>query len=255
MMQITVPRSWKDEFAAVAARREDVLHRERLARFEDRERRRKEDRLEDERRDASTMTAMDVVLATMEDVARFRVELDTYDTATVEALMENREALDAVRERIDVMLMDAHVLPDGTRVFKTEDGLRVFDEHGQEIPPETIDPAEIDDRKPKWEAFQAEIEAERVLIEKQKELLAYQQKLDEARERLDAGDITQQELEDIKADLAADMPNAVREKLGIEERAADVGPSQTIATVEPALPANMDALMRQTGLGAGPSGP
>lgn len=254
MMQIITPRSWKDEFAA-AAKRADMLHREKLTRLEDRNRRRKEDKLEDERYDAELMTAMGVVLAAAEDIAEFRLQLDAYDATTVEALMENREALEAARKRIDLMLAKAYVLPDGRRVFKTEDGLRVFDEHGQELSPETIDPAEIDDSKPKWEAFKAEIDAEKRLIEERQDLLAYQEKLDAARKRLDNGEITQQELDRIKDELVADMPDAVREKLGIEQQSTDADNSHNAATVAPALPTDMDALMRQTGLGAGPSGP
>ncbi len=259
MMQVVLPRSWKEEFAAAAARREDTLHKEKLARFNDQERqRRKDEQIEAESDEADMLATIEIVFATDEALAKFRVELDEYDAKTVEALMANREALEAVRKRIDAMLADAHTLPDGRRVFKTEDGLRVFDEHGRELSPETVDPAEINDEKPKWEIFQAEIEEEKRLAEKRQSLLEYQAKLDRVRERLNSGEITQDELEQMKANLAADMPEAVREKLGPGLVKANVVPTQEVPTTvapEAGLPPDMDALMRQTGLGVVPAGP
>lgn len=255
-MQVIASRSWKEEFAAVAARREDILHREKLARHEDREReRRKEGRLEDERQEAETWAAIETVIATMQEVAEFRVKIDDYDAKTVEALMENRELMDAVRKKIDAALEQAHELPDGRKVFKTKDGLRVFDQDGHELASEMIDPSEIDDNKVRWETFKAWKDEKVALEAKQQQLLEYQAKLDEARERLDNGDITQKELDDLKADLAADMPNAVREKLGIEEPKENADPVREIAASNPAQPDEMGELLRQTGRGATPAGP
>lgn len=255
MMPVIVPRSWREEFAAVAARREGMLHREKLAHHDEKEReRRKEDKLDSEQQDAEAWTAIELVLAAPEDVAEFRVQIDDYDATTVEALMENRALLDAVRAKMDTALMEAHVLPDGRKVFKTKDGLRVVDQNGNELTAEVIDPSEIDDKKTKWETFKALKDEKEVLEAEQQELLAYQQKLDEARERLDKGEVMQKELETMKKDLADDMPDAVRAKLDIEPK-ANTAPAQELAAATPALPANMDDLMRQTGLGAGPAGP
>jgi hypothetical protein len=74
------------------------------------------------RENAEFAAALKFALATPEQIAAFTVRLDTYDTATVEALLANQEALDAVKARIDDLLLKAHTLPDGRRVFKTEDG-------------------------------------------------------------------------------------------------------------------------------------
>ena len=38
------------------------------------------------------------------------------------------------------MLAKAYVLDDGRRVFETADGARVYDEFGEFVPPEIIDP-------------------------------------------------------------------------------------------------------------------
>lgn len=267
MMQAVLPRTRIEEFAiAAAVKREEYLRKEKDARHDTRERqRRKDERTEDARDDMAMLATMEIVLASTESVAEFRVQLDEYDAATVEALMENQVALDAVRERIRLMLEEAHVLEDGRRVFKTKDGTKVYDEYGQEVPPEVIDPDTIADDKPKWEDYKEELDEYGRLAEEREQLLDYQRKLDEARERLDQGEITQDELDTLKADLAADMPDAVRVKLGLEKPQADAAPTPEVQAVEvaaaqveakPALPSNMDDLMQKTGLSpGGPSAP
>lgn len=257
MMQTVLPRSWKEEFALAAAmRREDILFREKLERFEERRQQWRDDERERAEQQASeTFDTIETVLAAREAVVEFRVQLDGYDTATVGALIENQEAIDAVRARIDAMLEEAYVLPDERRVFKTKDGTRVFDEYGKEVATEIIDPDAIDERHPRWEAFKAETDAKAELEEDRQQLLEYQAKLDEARERLDKGEITHKELESLKADIAEDMPDAVRTKLDRDKPKAASDPEHETAAAKPAHPADMDALMRQTGLGVTPAGP
>lgn len=254
-MQVVLPRSWKEQFAAAAAKREEIAHWEKLARYDERMRQRRNDQIEDERQDAEMISAVEFVLASAEEVAEFRVQLDEYDAKTVEALMENSEALDAARKHVNALLDNAFVLPDGRRVFKTKDGMRVFDEHGAEVASDVVDADAIGNNRPDWETYDAAVKDQVRLEEEQDKLLAYQAKLDDARERLDQGQITENELDSIKADLAADMPDAVREKLGIEKQEANADPAREVASVQPALPADMDSLMRQTGVGAGPAGP
>lgn len=85
------------------------------------------------RRDTEFVMALQGALAPAHKIADFTVKLDRYDTATVQALMDNERDVLAVREKIDAMMLKAHVLPDGRRVFKTEDGTRVFDEFGAQL--------------------------------------------------------------------------------------------------------------------------
>lgn len=233
-----------------AAQREVRADKEKTIRFETRERERRDEQA-DEKRERDEAAAFDRVLATAEDIASFRVDLDTYDTETVEALMDNQEALDVLRGKVDGMLDEATVLPDGRRAFKTKDRQRVFDEHGQELAPEVIDPSSIDSKKPDWETFQASMDERIRLTEQRHELSTYQAKLDEARERLDKGEITAKELKTLKADLAADMPDAVRKKLGLNDPNTDA--ERKLETNAAPLPNDMDSLMRQTGLGPAPA--
>lgn len=144
-MEAVLPRSWKEQFALAAAmREEDILHRETMARVETRQRTMREtERVNEQKREREFYEAMTGLLASDRQITAFRVKLDRYDEKTVEALMENRVALEEVQKRLDDMLGKAHVLPDGRRVFKTQDGTRVFDETGLELKADVIDPNAI----------------------------------------------------------------------------------------------------------------
>jgi DNA repair exonuclease SbcCD ATPase subunit len=254
-MDASLPLSWREEFERVARVKRDDLRRKDealLSDVRDRMEREKLKREEDERDFDSVIAAVELVMATSQEIADFRVNLDEYDAATVEALMANSEALAAVRARIDEMLMQACVLPDGRRVFKTLDGTQVFDEYGQVVSIEVIDPDAIDDELPRWEVFDGANDEHARITAEREELIDYQARLDDARERLDDDEITRNELDEIKADLDEAMPVSVRATLEPDApRPAEHVQPTTVA----ALPDDMDNLMRQTGLGPGLAGP
>ena len=175
-----------------------------------------------EKTDLDLATAVEMIIATEIQIEAFHEKLDKYDEATIRALMENQEALELVREQMDRLLDRAHVLEDGRRVFKTEDGLRVFDEFGTKLDRETIDPDTIDDNAPRWEAYQP-LMLEEARFEAQREsLIEYQDKLDDARERSSQEGFTARELEALEAELEADMPPSVAQFLP-----ADMQPAAT----------------------------
>lgn len=193
------------------------------------------ERKHDDRNDDAELLDFAVVMITASEAAQFKIELDRYDTATITALQENQHAIGQVRERMDHLLGQAHVLPDGRRVFKTESGLRVFDEHGNEVDAATIDPDLIADFRPRWETFKPELDQMNELMAQRIELLAYQQKLDEARERLDAGDLTRDEFDALRDDLKTTMPEAVRAQipeLADEQEPAHEGTEPQAATLD-----------------------
>ena len=105
-------------------RRQEAFRREQRRLREQAEERREQ--AESRAEDADLLVA--TAIATSEEIARVTAKLDRYDVATIEALQLNEEQLAAVQAEIDHLLLEAHVLPDGRRVFKTEDGTRVFDE-------------------------------------------------------------------------------------------------------------------------------
>lgn len=218
-------------------RREDdrkVQERELKARKDKEEREKKadrEDRIEE---------VLFAVMVTDQEIADFTVTLDTYDAATIEALQKNEEALVKVREELSRMLDKAYVLPDGRRVFKTEDGLHVFDEHGVEV--KGLDPDEIEEWRPKWDRFTKELAAESDLIQEQEQIFDYQAKLDDARERAEDTEhpLTHDELEELKAKLEKSKPDAVKRVLGEDTVPAptseqDFDPS-TLTLRKPQLP-------------------
>ncbi len=121
------------------------------------------------------------------------------------------------------MLDKSYVLPDGRKVFKTEDGLHVFDEHGVEV--KDFDPNEIEAWRPSYEKFFETTTQHQQLTTERDQLLDYQAKVDDARERTEDTEhpITHDELEELKADLEKSKPDAVKLVLGEEtemERAA-----------------------------------
>ncbi|MDJ0826417.1 MAG: hypothetical protein QNJ16_13005 [Rhodobacter sp.] len=176
----------------------------------------KRDDLEDAAKDSATAFAAAVAFsppAPPERLVEFEAELTEFDIAVVKALMKNEEAIAEVTQRIDALLAQAFVMPDGRRVFRTEDGTRVFDEFGEEVSADEIDPAAIDTRAPTWEEFQA-LQVERAeLVDERDRLHDFQTKLDEARVEISDGEISDAELDALEAELADIMPDAVRDEV------------------------------------------
>lgn len=174
---------------------------------QNRERKQKQEALEEQ---TSDLLDTALTFATANELEAFRTELNTYDVATIEALQANGAKLEHVEERLERFLQQAHVLPDGRRVFKTEDGLRVFDEFGAEQDVLEIDPIDIADELPRWETVEPVLLERDALLRERSELLDYQERLDQARDALDAGDITVDDFDALKEDLKSAMPDAVR---------------------------------------------
>jgi hypothetical protein len=160
--------------------------------------------------DGVAALATEVVMATQTQIQTFEVKLDSYDAATVAALMENQELIDAVTDRIADMLTRAYVMQDGRRVFKTEDGTQVFDEFGVEVPPDELDPDLIDDNRPTYEAYAADVESLALLESDRTQILEFQQQVDAAREQIADGELSEADLEGLDADLLDAMPPAIR---------------------------------------------
>lgn len=162
--------------------------------------------------------ATEAVMASEAQIKAFEAKLDHYDEATVHALMENQELLDAVTERIADMLARAYRMEDGRRVFKTEDGTQVFDEFGQEVGPDELDPNLIDEKRPTWEAFSEAKTLEQELFAERADIIELQEKLDAARDDIAEGGISAADLDQLDADLLDAMPPTVRAHAGLEPR-------------------------------------
>ena len=193
--------------------------------------RKRRERDDDMEKDVADLADLAVVIISEAQARELRFDIDRYDTATVNALYENEQALERVQAQIDKMFTQAYVLPDGRRVFKTEDGQQVFDEHGEELDPSFIDPDMIEDWRPRWEPVKQALDQREALIKERTDLIGYQDKLDAARERLEAGDMTQDEYDRLREDLVEDMPDAVRRQIP-ELASKDLEVTQQVAAAD-----------------------
>lgn len=184
------------------------------------------------------------VLATIDEIESFGHRIDVYDTATVEALMQNEVEFRAVRERIDQKLAQATALPDGRRVFKTEDGSKVFDEFGKEVSSDELTPDRIADKNPRFEGYWRDVEVAGALTEERAQIHEFQNHLDDVREKAGRKGITAEELDDLEKDIDAAMPDRVRklaaDKLGLPEPVAKADPANDDLSLDerdiPAVP-------------------
>ncbi len=154
--------------------------------------------------------AQSVIQATAENIARFEQRLTEYEELTVRQIIELRERLDKLLEEREVLLENAYTLPDGTRVFKSTDGVSVFDIDGNRVSRDVIDPSMIGDDKTSWEAFSANknlIEQTNIRLN---EALEFQEELDDMREQLDKDGLTAGELDDLEQRLERSVPMSIR---------------------------------------------
>lgn len=206
-------RSYRQEFAKRAEWRRESERR--LDQIAQKEKDRKEDRENDAAHDEALLDTAMIAMAAETDIADFTAELDAYDAATVEALMENEAQLKAVRQELKILLDQAYVLPDGRRVFKTEDGARVLDEHGIEV--KDVDPDSIEDWRPYWEKYQNPFERKADLVRQREDILEFQKLTDdvdaEIAEARENGGMTRERLDELRQKLADEAPDAVKAKM------------------------------------------
>ncbi|MEO1193318.1 MAG: hypothetical protein AAFY02_16265 [Pseudomonadota bacterium] len=179
------------------------------------------------RADAEELTDTLILLqrASPERIAQLNDRMDLHQEKLVEALLANQDALDETQERLDGMLEEAYVLEDGRRVFKTRDGTQVFDEQGQSV---QMDADAIENHRPVWETFQATTENRNALRHERALLLTYQQRLDEAQERLESGDLSTADMDELD-NLMMDAPSAVRVRLPESDPASPSNTQSNIA--------------------------
>ncbi|KFL29546.1 hypothetical protein JP75_20465 [Devosia riboflavina] len=213
-MDLTPVRTSMAEFARSA---DGERYREILRRVQEEIKKRDRENLKAER-DEETLQLVEavVIMATESELVEFGMTLDHYDAAAYEALANNEKLIDESRERLREMYEKAYVLPDGRRVFESDDGVHVFDEHGVEIAPETVSADELGDNLPSWEQWSGEREAQRDLLEDRAAIIEFQNDIVNARERVEAGEMTKDELEELKSSLEANMPDSVRAELPAE---------------------------------------
>jgi hypothetical protein len=252
LMNFALEQDFKEIFALAAEAKAAKLREQEMQTFFETLDREKHDKQKTKEKEEKETKEFEQLLATSEQIAAFNNRLDDLDTKNVHCLMENGEALDKIHEQLRNMLENAYVLPDGRRIFKTEDGRHVFDEHGAEVARETIDPELIDRHHTAWEAFNATKNAEAKLQTERHEMLEFQTKIDDARARVDKGGMSKKDLDALGADLDANAPPGVRQKLGLERLPDGSANPQTGKAPDTGLDAIADDLRRRSPLSPAP---
>lgn len=204
-------------------------------------------------------SAMTIIPATNEQIAAFAAKLDgfedrlnSYDEATVAALMESEaelakidENLTLVQSALQDMLKKAHVTDDGRRIFLTPDRTEAIDEFGAQVPLEEIEldavPPEAYIADQYLQNLRLEDELLDSRIEKVREIEAihrFDERLQHAREtqgdmrrQIEEGDLSEDDLEALEADLdqldrdlLQNMPVSVRKhvpEIGLDAQTPD----------------------------------
>lgn len=193
--------------------------------------------------------SVSIIMATDAQIEAFDVKLDRYDTATIEALEYNQVRLDDIQRRlgeveiqIQMMLDQAHVMDDGRRVFLTEDRSKAFDEFGKVVSEDELDFDAVPHSALSYESFARETDllkdlknAELDLVSERSEIFEFQEQLDEARERIAGGEISEEELDALDAELADAMPHSIKSYVPGMEGTADI-PDLNSQFTEPAKP-------------------
>ena len=193
------------------------------------------DKIEDAAEADLMALAAGAIMASEAQIEAFSIKLDTYETATVEALIANEKAMELVQARLGDLLDRAHVVEDGRRVFKTRDGTQVFDEFGEEVGRDIVTPDDIDDSRPYWEEYAPAYAEKQALEIERTEIIEFQQRLDDARDEIADGEISTEELDALDAELADLMPSAVASHVpGLEPKPASIiAPDQGVTTAQP----------------------
>lgn len=205
---------------------------------EQQERNKKAQNPEVEKGDVDDAANIVTTLITSEQADLLQAEIDIWQEATVETVMNYDLLIERTESELALMLSQAHVLDDGRRVFKTEDGLQVFDEHGNELNHNIIHPDEISNSNPRWEQYQNAVDRLEELNQGRSDALVFQDKLDNIQDRLDNGEITQAEFEDLRQDLIDSAPqtimgNAAKRGLDVGSRIPDL--SSETPHMEPSI--------------------
>jgi hypothetical protein len=205
-LEASLPR---EEFNRLSALKRDDEARRLIEK--DREEQLLDAREEREGRDLNAFAAfVEEPRGFAEKLETFVRKLEKLDTATVQALMQNEVELRKAQQDIDRLLAQAHVLADGRRVFKTEDGKRVFDEHGVVVDVSIIDLSAIRRDAPSWETFADRNATLDGLAQERQELNEFQRKVDSAQERVADNDLNDDDIAALDAVLEAEKPARVR---------------------------------------------
>lgn len=151
------------------------------------------------------------------------------DEASRRALAEIDELLaDNAREQ-QAMIDAAAKMDDGTAMFLADDGTAIYTEHGNRLADQQTQEILTDRRPeleagPSWEQFDRSVKRQSELTAERAEILRLDQERAMLRGRVEAGELSQDELEQLEADYDARVPERLRQHRGdvAAERAGEL---------------------------------
>lgn len=188
------------------------------------EQRLRKEKFEEKSEEAFMDFASSIIMATEADIKAFETKLDMYHEASTQALIDNQIAYELLQEqlllidaRLEGIWKHANVMDDGRRVFLNSERSQAYDEFGTEISNDeysydnfAADHYPVDsflvDLKERGKVHEAMKDNR---IERDK-IHAFEGKIEEAHERIEEGNISEEDLEEMDADLIEAMPDSVK---------------------------------------------
>ena len=206
------------------------------------------------------LSAWDIYLLTqLRYTALFQEVEDTLqqeETSVRKALTIIDQRLEQARERLDHLLAKAHTLPDGTKVFRSENTNMAFTIDGRQLSEEEKNSIEWDGTRPSLEDYREAKEAVEKSEQDKEQIVAYEKHiLNPARERIrdPENKPSEEELKEILESLKKNRPAIVEELNRQTSIEADVGSNYSAAqltTGDAGLGTpNLDGQFRSAGLG------
>ncbi len=161
--------------------------------------------------------ALNLVVQSLEADLQARMEalresVALADAASYEALMEARERFEQAQQEMKTLQNNAHVLPDGRRVYLSEDGSYAIDEDENRLTEDEMAQVEWEAGHTTAEQYREgrnKLDGARQEVDK---IQGYRDRLEAAREKLENGEgLSEEELDGLEDDITS-MPDAVRDK-------------------------------------------
>jgi len=137
-------------------------------------------------------------------------ELNMADRASLIALEKARQHQAEAERALQELQERAARLPDGRRVYRTEDGTAAYDESNNRLTEAQMAQVPWEEGQPTWEQRNRGFDDVQAASRDVRDTEAYRERLHEIQQRHAAGEMSKDELEDLDKNFEADMPESVR---------------------------------------------
>lgn len=164
-----------------------------------------------------------VVQEVSERVAGLNNKIMQQQAITIEEINRLQILLDRLRREKEVLLRNAHQLPDGRHVFKDKHG-RVFTEDGEQVARDIVDPNAIGNDKTSWEKMTDHNRRFHDAQNRLDQAFTYQRKLDAFQNKLGDKNLSSEAIGKIERDLELAKPDFIRTR-EVTQQAQDTTPN------------------------------